>query len=264
MHRTFRLAVMVVAGIFAGLFTATLVTAQPSELKSRFEVASVKRLAPGAPAVNSARFTSEGFEANGAYLVRLISTAYEVQIELIEGEPVKAVGFQMPPAYAISAKAAGPAPVKELQRMLQTLLAERFQLRFHRETRSTEVQALTVAKGGLKIQPKEISGKPRGMISASPDGLELVNSGMNNLAAFLNAMGASPRVVDMTGVEGVFSVTLRAPGSDDRGISPFIGLAHRQQEMAWALQTIGLELKNQTVPIEYFVVDSVLATPTEN
>jgi uncharacterized protein (TIGR03435 family) len=54
-------------------------------------------------------------------------------------------------SYDILAKAAGPVPVRELRLMLQQLLADRFKLTLHRETKEMPVYELTVAKGGPKL-----------------------------------------------------------------------------------------------------------------
>ena len=56
--------------------------------------------------------------------------------------------------YSLSAKTDGPARTEMLAGpMLQALLEERFQLKTHRETREIPVYAMTVGKGGLKVQP---------------------------------------------------------------------------------------------------------------
>jgi uncharacterized protein (TIGR03435 family) len=56
--------------------------------------------------------------------------------------------------YSLSAKADGPVRTEMLAGpMLQSFLEERFQLKTHRETRERPVYAMTVAKGGLKVQP---------------------------------------------------------------------------------------------------------------
>jgi len=56
--------------------------------------------------------------------------------------------------YSITAKSDGPARTEMLAGpMLQVLLEERFQLKTHRETRETPVYAMTIGKGGLKVQP---------------------------------------------------------------------------------------------------------------
>ena len=56
--------------------------------------------------------------------------------------------------YTLSAKAGGPTRTEMLAGpMLQTFLEERFRLKTHRETREMPVYAMTVGKGGLKVQP---------------------------------------------------------------------------------------------------------------
>lgn len=63
--------------------------------------------------------------------------------------------------WQINAKAEG-APGQEMMRgpMLQALLEERFKLKVHRETREVPVYALTVGKGGIKLQPFKGSCAP--------------------------------------------------------------------------------------------------------
>jgi uncharacterized protein (TIGR03435 family) len=56
--------------------------------------------------------------------------------------------------YQIEVKAEGtPREEVMLGPMLQTLLEDRFNLKIHRETREVPAYELTVAKGGLKMQP---------------------------------------------------------------------------------------------------------------
>jgi uncharacterized protein (TIGR03435 family) len=56
--------------------------------------------------------------------------------------------------FSLSAKADGPARTEMLAGpMLQALLEERFRLKSHRELREMPVYAMTVGKGGLKVQP---------------------------------------------------------------------------------------------------------------
>jgi uncharacterized protein (TIGR03435 family) len=93
-------------------------------------------------------------------LSRLIETAYGtfrdgVTVNLLplhmEGGP----SWMQSEFYNVSAKAEAPPadPQMMLGPMLQALLEERFQLKTHREMRETPVYAMTVGKGGLKVQP---------------------------------------------------------------------------------------------------------------
>jgi uncharacterized protein (TIGR03435 family) len=55
--------------------------------------------------------------------------------------------------YSLSAKAAGARTEMLAGPMLQAFLEERFQLKTHRQTREMPVYAMSVGKGGLKVQP---------------------------------------------------------------------------------------------------------------
>ena len=61
--------------------------------------------------------------------------------------------------WDIDAKAAGTVSLDKKMKMLGTLLADRFQLRFHRETRQLPVYRLTVAKGGPQARPSPRAGR---------------------------------------------------------------------------------------------------------
>ena len=64
--------------------------------------------------------------------------------------------------YEIDAKAEGPQGHAMMNGpMLQALLEDRFKLKIHRETRDVPVYALTVAAGGLKLEPFQGSCTPR-------------------------------------------------------------------------------------------------------
>jgi uncharacterized protein (TIGR03435 family) len=229
----------------------------------QFEVASVKSLSPDEGASNTVRFTPDGFVANGAYLKTLISAAYGVQMWRIDGPPQL---FEHPisrdqrlPAYVISAKASGPAPKDRLRQMLQTLLVERFHLKFHKDARTEEVDVLTVSRNGLRIKPTEDPGKAPGVIMLQPYGFEAKDVSMDTLANFLSFRRG---VINLTGLEGVYSFTLRA--QEDNAMGSFTFSSDRDANVVSALRSIGLDLTRRKMPVEHLVVDSALATPTEN
>jgi len=134
-------------------------------------------------------------------LKRLIGAAYSVREDRISGGPKWVTSDR----FDVEARAAGPANDRDLLLMLQSMLAERFQLGTHRETVLTSGFALVVAKGGLKIHPDGTEGgggthSTRGKMSA-----ERIT--MAGLADWLTRQLGAP-VVDMTDVKGVFTFKL--------------------------------------------------------
>ena len=79
----------------------------------------------------------------------LIELAYNAKDFQIVGAP----SWANSEGYDVTAKAEGNATFETMRPMLQSLLADRFKLRLHRETRDLPVYELVEAKGGLKIAP---------------------------------------------------------------------------------------------------------------
>lgn len=150
-----------------------------------------------------------------------------------EGDP----SWMQSEFYSLSAKADGPVRTEMLAGpMLQSLLEERFQLRTHRESREIPVYAMTVGKGGLKVQPLpegactplDLShppvapagppkpGDPRpnlcGIMTMGPTGkgdmmLEVRGATMTQFAQRLSGR-LDRMVVDKTGITGQFNFHL--------------------------------------------------------
>jgi uncharacterized protein (TIGR03435 family) len=147
--------------------------------------------------------------------------------------------------YSVSAKAAGPEPTEMVAGpMLQSLLEDRFQLQTHREMREIPVYAMTVAKGGLKVQPLAEGacspidmyhvppppkpGQPPpnlcGILLLRPAGngdvmFELRGSTMTQFAQRLSGR-VGRTVVDKTGLSGRFNFQLQfTPDPVGRGRS---------------------------------------------
>ena len=170
--------------------------------------------------------------------------------------------------------------------MLQSLLEDRFQLKVHRETREIPVYALTIAKGGSKLQPfREGSCIPvdhskfppfyplptadqiarNCHASARRDGttLKVDAQGLTPdefSKIFLDSETVDRPVIDKTGMTGRFDVHLeympdRFVTPDNPGGGPSIFTAIQEQ--------LGLRLEPSRGPGEYLVIDSV-QIPSEN
>jgi uncharacterized protein (TIGR03435 family) len=147
----FAVAILLVAAAY-GLF------GQP-DARPAFQTVSIKR--------NTSNWSERaqhpmGWGANSSLLL-LIQFAYAVHDNPMNGHwlPLPASQVVGGPAwidslrYDIETKPKTAADPKQQWPMWQTLLADRFKLRLHRETRELPIYDLTVAKGGLKMPAAE-------------------------------------------------------------------------------------------------------------
>jgi uncharacterized protein (TIGR03435 family) len=189
------------------LYLTGILLAQPPAAADRpaFEVASVKLHQPEpGPFRSSSSVETGGIHFTNVNLKGCIRAAYEVQQNRISGGPDWIVSER----YDIVAKAASAVPRERLMLMLRTLLEDRFQLRLHRETKELPIYALVVGKNGPKMRPGKEDGE-----TEIGGGAHLIDSRGMTMKALA---GALPRisqevdrpVFDMTGLAGVFDVTL--------------------------------------------------------
>jgi uncharacterized protein (TIGR03435 family) len=223
---------------------------------SAFEVASVKPNTSGSGSSHTSGTTGQLTITNRS-LKELIEMAYSVQDFQIAGpEWLGSAKFD------IVAKIPAGAQKDRRPAMMQTLLAERFQLAVHRESKEMSAYALVVGKSGPKMQ------------QVKPGGTSMNDNGNNNsrkitgegvsmavLAETLARIVEHP-VVDRTGLQGVYSLKLQyTPDnakSDGPDGAPGPSIYNALQEQ------LGLKLQTQKLPVEIVVVDRVERVPTEN
>jgi uncharacterized protein (TIGR03435 family) len=262
----------------AGLAAAAVCTwaAQSGGPRPVFEVASVK-LAPSPASCPECRrrLASDPGRIDYQYiqLVELIRQAYGVTWELESGTGPASIWSER---YDIQAKIPPGASKDQLPLMLQALLEERFRLVVHRETKQRPVYALVVAKGGLKIQPVDPEPERtenRGTGKAVPGGYRITYDRitMDRLAVVIRL---DHPVVNMTGIEGVFSFTLEyaredalkaAPPNADGSVASDADSAAPLPPLGKALDDrVGLVLERRVVPVDVFIVDHAERAPTDN
>jgi uncharacterized protein (TIGR03435 family) len=168
--------------------------------------------------------------------------------------------------YDIHANVPADAPKGHIPEMLQNLLANRFQMKLHWETREESGYVLTVATGGLKLK-QSAPDTPRTMSFGSNGHFDLRPFTMTELANSLRFNMGRP-VIDKTELPGKYDIVFdAAPDS----IPNF--WAHSQNGLQVsqfptifeALRSLGLELRHGgKVPVKYLVVDSALQVPIGN
>jgi uncharacterized protein (TIGR03435 family) len=172
--------------------------------------------------------------------------------------------------FEILGKAARPIDKDEMRPMLQTLLAERFKLQFHRETRQVQVMAMTVPKEGHKMTPSK--GGPVGMKQDPVRGQIIENAPLAELAEDLSHDVRMP-VLDLTGLTGTFDfpfniqkyvAAMRSRIMADPANRPTeeeARLSLMQDAMAGEL---GLKVDTRKAPVELLIIDHAEQKPVEN
>ncbi|HXM43680.1 MAG TPA: TIGR03435 family protein [Bryobacteraceae bacterium] len=229
-----------------------------STVGQRFEVASVK---PSGADSNSSSGIKTGhghLDANNVTLKRCIMGAYGVGPHQIFGGP----DWLESDRFQILAKA--DQPINEdavLMAMLQDLLAERFKLAFHRETRIMRAFVLEVAKKGPKLEKAE-AGESVTNTSTNNTGavVDAHNTDMDSFAKILSRKMDLP-VVDNTRLEGTYNFKLRWTPESAR---PGDGAAMEGASIFTAIQEqLGLRLRSQKITVEVLVIDHA-EKPSEN
>ena len=244
-------------------------------------------------------FSPDGFQAQGVPVKTIVQEAYGVQQDQIAGGPdwLNSQKYDFTATLDQSAIEALKNASEEqrrfaLKRMLQSMLADRFKLTLHRETKDLPVYELAVAEGGAKLQQSKSSdsggAKPQALMALGGHAVqgqqkfhmgntELNATGlsMGDLAGMLSRNLGTP-VLDKTGLTGRYDLSLHWTPNDSQlatfpgpgGGEPGTGAAAAPTSASPSLfnavqEQLGLQLEPRTVPMETLVVDHV-EQPSEN
>ena len=272
--------VTIVTPLVVGVLNAPWLHAQSSPIvvnSPAFEVASVKPTKPGAPLPfvrSPGRFTMR------APLRVLIQNAYQL---LQDAQLIGGPSWMTSDTFDIVATMAGNPPQEQIPLMLRALLADRFKLVVHTETRELPIYALVLArrdgKLGARIRPatfdclalrKRAIGSPpalpRGSMSCAvrsrpgnvmAGGISFAQLA-DHLAPFLNRV-----VIDQTGVAGNFDLDLEWTPDQSKpqlptDVSQQPEIILNVPSLFTALQEqLGLKLEPTRGPVDVLVIDSV-------
>jgi uncharacterized protein (TIGR03435 family) len=218
-------------------------------LGQSFEVASIRPNKSGSNN-SSTNNTSGGMTAENVSLKQLIERAFSVADYSLIGPD-----WLGDDKFDVVAKPPSGASANQSRLMLQSLLAERFKLQVHRETRSASGYAMIAGK-----TPPTMHEKPPGAgvnTNSGKGGLKGTNTSMADLARLLSLQLGQP-VQDQTGLAGVFDFNLEwsldSARPDDREFTILTTIEEK----------LGLKLRAQKVSVDVLVVDHVERVPTEN
>ncbi len=258
-----------------------------------FEVASIKRATEdsGKVRVGDQIWSSAGasfkpggaFEAVNATLGSVIRLAYGLR----EFQTVGGPEWLNTDRFDIQARGPQGGAESEAPRRLQSLLAERFALKVHRETRDRPIYALVLARANASLGPRlRQSQEPavdgfaasRGRCTppgpSGPISMRLCGVTMASLADLYLQMYTDRTIVDRTGLTGGFDLALHFDSRQIPGVGPGGGFPAAPQAAEPAAtdavsiftaleEQLGLKLEAQTGPAEVLVIDHV-ERPTPN
>lgn len=227
---------------------------------SGFEVASITPCKPGTPAppgehMGMVQFTFPGgrFDARATTVNFLMEWAYGLLPFQHSGGP----GWMGDQRYDIVAKAPGEASEAEMKEMAQALLAERFHLKVHRETREEPVLILTTGKTPPKLFPPKEGEKYALVVNPVKGGDGKVATyrvtGTRFSFAALNrhfAWVLDRVIVNETGLKGDFDFTLELTPDENspNPLDPEVLIGAMRDQL-------GLVVKRQKAPVDFLVVD---------
>jgi len=180
-----------------------------------------------------------------------IKWAYGVQYSQISGP-----AWINSDKFDITAKADSPATEEQMKRMLQTLLADRFKLSFHRQSKELKAFVLTVAKGGAKVHPAAApDAKPFRQNSAN--GSVVKSMTIQEFGDFISGPLQMP-VVDETRLPGKYDFVL--------DFTPYLPDAHNMDVqrpdstsilMAALADELGIKMETRKSQVDVMVIDQV-------
>lgn len=259
--------------IFAHVLVLTLwnVHAQTAPAAVTFEVASVKPSAPDVPGFFFQPQPGGNLRITGGTLKNLIAFAYNAREFAISGGP----GWVNSDRFDIDARAAhssppenSPAP-QQMRERLKSLLAERFQLAIHTESKEQNVYALIVGKNGPKLH----EAKPESNPMIRKRGTSIIGEGVGMQMLVINLANSLDRpVLDKTSLTGRYDFKLEwslealdvaSPIAATGAEAPTAPQPNGPSLFAALQEQLGLRLEPEKAPVETLVIDHV-ARPSEN
>jgi uncharacterized protein (TIGR03435 family) len=250
-----------------GLVVWTARAAHAQSAAPKFEVASVRPWMPGS-AVHLGDCSGDRYLVAGVHFGNILQWAYDLQGAAGDKLFLERVPVSLrQKAYEIQAEAADPiASESQCRLMVQALLADRFKLAFHHETRDADLFDLVVARGGPKLQqalPTDegsdvnfvVDGRlvyTQPPIADPTERAHTKGMTMEELARRLPTTAPAP-VADKTGLEGRYKIDLRYSSSlpADNQDTP------EDPQLDAALAKLGLRLEKHKGSVKVPVLDHI-------
>jgi uncharacterized protein (TIGR03435 family) len=253
--------------LFAVAFALTVIPAvsqSPAPVKKpSFEVISIREHTGPLRVMKGLTISGSLTRLEGYNTVMLVEEAYDLKPHEI-AFPEQALGL----IYDIMARAPGDGKLStfEMRQMLQNMLADRFQLKFHRESRQLDVYALTIAKNGPKLkESSEENDECRSLIGpVNPKDrnyrYSFTHCPLSALVAVIPTAGLGRPLIDETGLTGNYDISFAATPEFSLQNSTEVGDVSVFDVLP---SQLGLRIEPRKARFDVLVIDSV-QKPSEN
>ena len=259
------------------LLMAAVAGAQTGVPAAAFEVASVKlsppQLRPGIQGVVRRDPPPTHFQISGTRvscdgnLLALVRLSYDLEASHVRLSPELADKWAASEVYEIDARAPGDTTPKlaQVREMMQTLLAERFQLKVSRSNQVMPVYNLTVAPGGPRLEPTAFADDaPQSKNEGSTRvhvRVRRLNFSMSDLMDLVRRQFDRP-LLDKTGLTGGFDFTLDYEAQPPREMPADVAAAMGVTDLGAGLpivaslrEQLGLTIVPAREPVEILVIE---------
>ena len=245
----------------------------------QFDVISVK---PGKDSMTRMQLTPDGLRGSGVTVRFLLYEGYGgINHQQVIGEPAWSgtQGFDIEAKVALAdVPTLGKMTFEQRRTMFQSILADRFKLVAHHETRELPLYVLSVAKRGSKLKPSApddaAASTPRRTGMMVNNGKVTANDAQLAMLVTVLSRTLGRTIVDRTGLTGKYDFTLEyAPeegGAQQPGAGAEAGAAlpsspsDSAPSIFTALQEqLGLKLESTKGPVDVIVIDHI-EKPAEN
>jgi uncharacterized protein (TIGR03435 family) len=271
---------LLLATVVSGTLTASSVTYAQEPSQPSFEVATVRPSGSTRPQLSSVKSLPNRFEISAMTLKDVMAIAYnlgDADQQIVGGAGwIRSERFDIVAKEdeAVSARMRKLAPEQQgnvTRLMMQRLLADRFGLKVHSETRALSTYSLALASGGPKLKkavsdPHLPENIPASRINVMGQGwLEGHGCDMTLLTKML---GSRPEVdgrtvVDKTGLPGKYDFTLKWTPDSATDAGSATGPESLPSFFTALQEQLGLRLVSAKEQVEVIVVDDV-DKPSEN
>jgi uncharacterized protein (TIGR03435 family) len=282
-----------------GVLTSLVIFGQAPPAKLEFEVASVR---PSQPVGQNQ--VAIGLHMDGSQVHILSFTVQDLMARAYTVKRYQVTGpdWTRTERFDLNAKLPVGATSDQIPAMLQAFLADRFQLKMHRDKKEQPVYAITLGKPPLTLKPTpseanatESKGAVNVAAAASAAGVsvdlgngsyytfadnqfDIKKVSMDMLATILERYVERP-ILNLTDLKGNYDLTFKVTQEDYQVMmiraAVNTGMTLPPQALSLldngsasplfdAMQQVGLKLDARKAPLELLVIDQVSKTPTDN